>query len=96
MPTRDKLLTKKINGIFSKDLDGETVILKTEDRSCYLLNRTASYIWRLINGKNSVKDLIDSLSKEYNIKSPLAEKHAKKLLYSLKKNGLIEFPKRER
>jgi hypothetical protein len=55
------------------------------------LNHTASYFWRLADGKNSVKDLIDRFKKKYGIKKSLARKHTQELLSTLGKKGLIRF-----
>lgn len=96
MVIRYDLRPKKIKGILSKTLDGETVILKKENWGCFLLNHTASYMWRLANGKNSIGNLADSLSQRYSIKRALARKDAGKLFSYLKKRGLIDPVKEER
>ena len=80
----------KAKGVLSKTLRGETVILKKDSWQCYLLNPAASYTWRLCNGENSVKNLVDSLSGKYGIKKSLARKDIGKLLSCLKKRGLID------
>ena len=79
----------KTKNILAKTLDGEIVILKKEDRKCYLLNRTASHLWRLVNGKNSAKTLAKSLSRKYKIKFSSAEKDTKVLLAYLAKHNLL-------
>jgi len=88
------LWPKRTKGILSKTLDGETVILKKDDWRCFLLNPTASFIWRLSNGKNSIKNLSRALSIEYDIKGSVAQKDISVLLSHLKRQGLIDFVKK--
>ena len=87
----DNLFPRQLKNVPAKTLDGETVILKIEDRGCYLLNRNATYLWQLADGKHSVKELIDRFTKKYRIKKSLAQKHTKELLCTLGKKGLIRF-----
>lgn len=91
---RYDLRPKKINGILSRTLDGETVILRKENWKCFLLNSTATYIWPLLNGRNSIKHLVRVLSVKYDLKIPAAQKDIKILLSYLKEQGLINFVKK--
>jgi len=91
---RYDLHPKRANGLLSRTLDGETVILRKEDWKCFLLNPTATYIWPLLNGRNSIKDVVGVLSVKYDLKIPAAEKDIKILLSYLKEQGLINFVKK--
>ena len=40
--------------------------------SVYTLNETGAFIWEHINGKNSVEDIIDEMTKEFEVDSVTA------------------------
>lgn len=52
------------------------------------LNEDGKVIWALINGKNSVKDMIDEVSKQYNIAS--VREKVIELVEGFEKLNLIE------
>lgn len=96
MLIRDNLQPAKAKGTLSKTLEGETVILEQTSWRCFLLNCSASYVWRLSSGKKSIQDLIASVSKKYGISRAAAAKDVKRLLSYLKRAGLIYFVKKRR
>jgi hypothetical protein len=81
----------RAKGMLSKTLSGETVILEEESWKCFLLNRTASYIWQLSGQKKSVQAIISFVAKKYGISKACAAKDVKRLLAYLRKAGLIYF-----
>lgn len=52
------------------------------------LNEDGKVVWALINGKNSVKDMIDEVSKQYNIAS--VREKVIELVEGFEKLNLIE------
>jgi hypothetical protein len=42
--------------------------------SVFTLNETGAFLWELIDGRRSIRDLIDRLTEEYEIDSDSAEK----------------------
>ena len=88
---KETLRPRKERGILSRTLDGETVIVKKENHSCFFLNKSASFLWNLSNGRRSVKELAGSLSRAYGVRRIAARKDAKALLSHLARHSLVSF-----
>ena len=82
---------KKSRNILSKTLDGETVLVTKDTWRCYLLNGTGTIIWRMCNGNNSIGYITQTLSRRYDLKTPLSLMGVKRFLLSLRKKKLVEF-----
>ena len=60
----EKFVAKGINISYSHI--GENAYIYLEDRKRFLkLNETGSFVWRQINGKNSITDIIELSLQEY-------------------------------
>ena len=57
-------LTKGIN-VSCRSIQGFAYILVESTSEFFCLNETGSYIWSLINGKNSVSKIVESVIDEY-------------------------------
>jgi hypothetical protein len=73
----------------SADVDGESVILDLDDGVYYGLNSSGSRIWKKLQEKRTVKELIDEVTKEYDISRSECEDDILSLLQILKENNLI-------
>lgn len=58
--------------------------------SVFTLNETGAFIWEHIDGKRSVKDLIESLVKEYNTDQQTASADLLSFLEEMKKYLIIK------
>ena len=74
----------------SRDLDGEAVILNMKSGIYCGLNEVGARIWQLIQEPKSVKDLLDTLIKEYEVEPDRCEREVLALLQRMSDNGLIE------
>ena len=74
----------------SRDLDGEAVILNTKSGIYCGLNEVGARIWQLIQEPRNVKDLLDTLIEEYEVKPERCEREVLALLQKMSNNGLIE------
>lgn len=89
-----KKTPKKSDKLAWRTIEDETVIMlltkQLEDGEIVnVLNKTATRIWELIDGKNSKEDLIQKIIKEYDVEPKKAESEVKKFLNSLYKKQLI-------
>jgi hypothetical protein len=57
--------------------------------SVYTLNETGAFLWELIDGKKSVKDLIDELISEYDIDKETATADVMSFIEEMKKYLII-------
>jgi hypothetical protein len=52
-------------GVRFEELDGEAVVYDRSGKRASYLNETATVIWKLCNGTNTVPDIVAVLAKEY-------------------------------
>ena len=76
-------------------IDGETVIIPLDEQTSdsekiSFLNETGTRIWELIDGKNSIKDIVVKIVKEYEIEEKEAEKEVVSFVENLKNRNLIK------
>ena len=57
--------------------------------SIYILNEVGSDVWGLIDGETSVSQIIDTISKAYDVGRGEAERDILELIGSLEEAGLI-------
>ena len=91
-----------LNKIFTKNknlawriIDKETVIIALGNQSekgekLNIFNETATMIWELIDGKNSVKDIIRNIVDEYDIEPERAQFQIKELMSKMVSKNLIK------
>jgi len=60
------ILQRQLNTLFS-EIDGEIVILSTENSEYYGINKVGTRIWNLLANPMSFKNLICKLIEEYDI-----------------------------
>ena len=76
-------------------IDNETVIIPLDEQTSdsekiNFLNETGTRIWELIDGKNSIKDIVVRIVKEYEIEEKEAEKEVVSFIKKLKSRNLIK------
>jgi len=59
-------------GIVAREIEGEVIIvpltsgLADMEDDLYALNETGKAIWKLLDGRNKAKDIVENLSREYD------------------------------
>ena len=81
-------ITKNKN-IADSELDGEICIFDPHSGEYYNLNRTASYVWKLIDKYNSKDQLIEKVIDSFDSNSADIRKEVEEFLTASKKLGLI-------
>lgn len=78
----------KSSKIVSREINGEVLILNTENNSIYSLNKSASYIWN--NMESQLLDtMVRTLSQKYNEDSKIILKDVQELIKSLLEKKLL-------
>ena len=65
---------KKSEDTASRIIDGEAVIVIPQEGVVTVLNETGAGIWQLLDGRNSVEDIINIISSEFDVSREEAEK----------------------
>lgn len=92
----------KLHGIIIKkrsivitNLSNEGAILyNLENKLIYSLNETALRLWQLINGRRTIKKIIEILYLEYKIDKEKLCSDVVKLIKEFLKEGLVELKKK--
>ncbi len=76
-------------------IDSETVIIPLDEQTSdsekiNFLNETGTRIWELIDGKNSIKDIVVKIVKEYEIEGAEAEKEVMDFVKKLERKNLVK------
>ena len=93
MDILDKWFFKAADFI-TRDIAGETIIVPIRDgvgdlNSIYTLNELGTRVWQLIEGQTHVKEIVDSIIREYEVPEEEAARDIIHYLDSLEAAGLI-------
>ena len=93
MNISQKRFTKK-SDLVTRSFTGETIIVPVHSHvgdldSIYSLNEVGSAVWELIDGETSVSQIIDAVSREYEVTRDETEADIIELIGSLESAGLI-------
>jgi len=73
------ILTRNME-ILSSDMDGETVMMSVENSEYYSLSTVGTKIYDILLKDMSFSELIDVLTKEYDVDRAVCEKDTKEFL----------------
>jgi hypothetical protein len=93
MSVLDKAFVKDDN-LMARNIAGETLIVPIRNsvgdlNSIYTLNDVGARIWQLIDGQTSVKEIVQAITTEYDVRAEDAARDVVELLDSMKEAGLI-------
>lgn len=71
------------------ELNGEKVMMDLDKGMYFMLNKTGSYIWDSINEPKSVSEIIEKLTKKYDIDRKTCESKVLEYLEKLKDEEII-------
>lgn len=84
------LIAARRSGLIEAEVDGELMGLHIDNGQCYGFNPTATRIWALIDTPQSVTQLCETLSEEFDVASDEARPDVVALLRELESEGLVE------
>jgi len=77
--------------IASRIIGGEAVIVHPSKGFVYALNKTGSQVWKAMDGKRTVADIVGRIVKEYDVVEGEARKDVSGFLNALKRREIIIF-----
>ena len=85
---KETMVLRKNKDMVTRTIDNETILMpiyKTSDEiNCiYTMNKTASQVWQLINGKRSFREIKSRVLKEFDTNSQEVDKEMRKFLKDL-------------
>jgi hypothetical protein len=80
--------------LVTREVAGETIIVPIKGRvgdldSIYTLNEVGTFIWQHLKTEPTVNQLVDAVTREYDVDSGKAEEDVEGFLESLEDAGLI-------
>lgn len=90
----EKSILKKNGGAFAEFEGGETVLFNTDDRRSYLLNRSAWEVYKLTDGKRSVRKITEIIKRNYRVGTNIIKKDIKKIYKGFLKRGIVSHVER--
>ncbi len=76
--------------LIAADMDGETVMMDIMTGKYYNLGRTGGAIWNLIAEPKTLSEIVDELTKKFDVERSVCEKQTKAFLLSCAERGIID------
>lgn len=76
--------------VLGRDVDGEAVLFDTETGSMFVLNDTATLLWRLLDGTVTLRELAADVADEFEVDRATAERDVLALADELAGAGLLQ------
>ena len=80
---------KKSEDTASRIIDGEAVSVTPRKGLVTVLNETGSGIWQLLDGRNSVEDIINIISSKFDVSREEAEKDTLDFIKELEEKDMV-------
>lgn len=75
--------------VVGRALDGEAVLVDTAQAQVKVVNEVGAYIWSLVDGSHTVRDIARHVSLEYEIDEGQSEKDTREFISHLAQRGLV-------
>ncbi len=86
---RSKIIIANMEIVLREEFDNWAVLFNPDNGEGFGINPIGVYIWKQLNGKNTISDIIAKLKKNCEGVPDDAEKYVKEYLNSLLKKGLV-------
>jgi len=82
-------IPQMVDFITSRVLDDEVALMNLKTLRTYSLNSTAAAVWEKIDGKNSIDEIIKSISNDYGMEIDNCKEDILELIIDLSEEKLI-------
>ena len=79
----------KTKGFVIRELGDELIIISENGSEMHTVDEIGSFIWKNINGKNTIQSIVDRICNEYEVKKQIAQKDLMNFIKSLINKKLI-------
>jgi hypothetical protein len=70
-------------------IEGEAILVKVDSGEVIQLNEVAAEIWRIIDGKRKISEIVDHIQKDFDVDKEQAEKDTLEFIQSLLNINLV-------
>ncbi len=79
------------SGFTVREIGDEIIFIAEDGDELHTLDEVGCFIWKNIDGKNSLMTILNSICKEYDVEKSKAELDLKVFVLKLKDKGIIDF-----
>ncbi len=80
--------------VYREEFDNCAILFDPDSNETYALDEIGCFIWKMINGRNNVDDIVENLKKECEDElSTEVSMHVKDFIEDLEKYGLVGYEK---
>ncbi len=76
--------------VFAQEVDGEMVLLDMESENYFGLDEVGTAIWQAMQEKETLKDVFDLLSEQYEVEAEMLENDLSVFVGKLVESGLVK------
>jgi len=84
---------KQAENIECQQFDQESILLNIQTGIYFRLNELGGYIWPLLDGEHSIREIITSIVAEFDVSADTAEKDFLHFMDELLKEELVQITK---
>ena len=85
----EQMVFEKSDNIIFREIDGEMVIIADDGRHIHMLNETAMLVWKTMNDRTTVRDIIKNMCDEYDVEEDTASSDVFKTIQLMAEKNLI-------
>lgn len=89
MVNLDQRLQPRENEVAAKVIDGEAIIINLANGVYYSMDKVGALIWEMIEGRHSLAEMVEIISRRYAVSSEQAESDVRRLTEELLEETLV-------
>ena len=78
------------NDVRAYEIDGEAVLFEPNRKRMLLLNQTALAVWRRCDGRATIREIAEAMSREYDVAFGTALDHVEELIALFSSSNLLD------
>jgi len=82
-------ILRKSTRIASRIIGGEAVIVLPAEGYVFALNTTATSIWKAIDGRKTIEDIISAVVQKYDVREKKAREDVRRFLKDLQRKKIV-------
>lgn len=84
----EKYISRSESFVF-REIEGEIILLSDDGLQIHQLNKTASMIWKLADGKTKVKNIVSLMYKRFDVEKDVLKQDVREFVQNLVKKGIL-------
>lgn len=84
----EKYISRSESFVF-REIEGEIVLLSDDGLQMHQLNKTASMIWKLADGKTQIKDIISLIHERFEVEKDVLNQDVREFVQDLVEKGIL-------